>query len=149
MNALLAQLPAIQIVVPLLAAPLCVVAGRGRLAWLVALIASLSSFAAAALLTHAVYVSDPIVYPLGGWLAPFGIVYVVDVVNAFVLLLVSSIGLVVVLFGLDSVEREVAADRQHLFWCSFVLCLTGLLGITITGDAFNVFVFLEISSLSS
>src|SRR5690606_5266978 len=39
--------------------------------------------------------------------------------------------------------------RQGLFYTAFVLCLTGLLGVTITGDAFNVFVFLEISSLST
>ena len=38
---------------------------------------------------------------------------------------------------------------MSLFYTAWMLCLTGLLGITITGDAFNVFVFLEISSLSS
>ena len=149
MTDLLPHLPALQVVIPLIAAPLCVAAGRGRLAWLVALLASLSSFVIAAKLTHMVYVNDPIVYPLGGWLAPFGITYVVDAVNSFILLIVSGVALLVVVFGLLSVEREIAADRQHLFWCTYTLCLTGLLGITITGDAFNVFVFLEISSLSS
>ena len=149
MNALLAHLPALQIVVPLIAAPLCVIAGRGRAAWFIALIACGSSFVVAAMLTHQVFVGDPIGYPLGGWLAPFGIEYVVDVVNAFILLLVSSIATVVAVFGLTSVENEVEAEKQHLFWSTYVLCLTGLLGITITGDAFNVFVFLEISSLSS
>ena len=39
--------------------------------------------------------------------------------------------------------------RQAWFYCMYLLCLTGLLGITVTGDAFNAFVFLEISSLSS
>ena len=37
----------------------------------------------------------------------------------------------------------------YLFFAMFCLCLAGLLGITITGDMFNVFVFLEISSLST
>ena len=46
-------------------------------------------------------------------------------------------------------RREVAEDRGPLFYAAFILCLTGLLGITITGDVFNVFVFLEISSLSA
>lgn len=149
MNALIPHLPALQVVVPLIAAPLCVVVGNGRVAWLIALLASLASFVIAAQLTVLVYNNDPINYPLGGWLAPFGIEYVVDAVNSFILLLVSGIGLVVVLFGLSSVEREIETDRHHLFWCTFTLCLTGLLGITITGDAFNIFVFLEISSLSS
>ena len=55
----------------------------------------------------------------------------------------------VVPFGLRSVRKEIPDDRHHLFYAAFLLCLTGLLGITITADAFNVFVFLEISSLSS
>ena len=48
-----------------------------------------------------------------------------------------------------SIEREIPEDRIYLFYTMFLLCLTGLLGITITGDVFNLFVFLEISSLSS
>ena len=47
-------------------------------------------------------------------------------------------------------RRRSAAPQQHyLFYTMFALCLAGLLGITITGDAFNIFVFLEISSLST
>ena len=52
-------------------------------------------------------------------------------------------------FARISVEREVPEERIYLFYVMYLLCLTGLLGITITGDAFNLFVFLEISSLSS
>jgi multicomponent Na+:H+ antiporter subunit D len=36
-----------------------------------------------------------------------------------------------------------------MFYTCYLLCLTGLLGMVITGDAFNAFVFLEISSLST
>ena len=48
-----------------------------------------------------------------------------------------------------SVEREIEHERIPLFYAAFILCMTGLLGITVTGDVFNVFVFLEISSLSA
>ena len=48
-----------------------------------------------------------------------------------------------------SLATEVYADRQTLFFTAYLLCLAGLLGMTTTGDAFNLFVFLEISSLSS
>ena len=44
---------------------------------------------------------------------------------------------------------EIAEDRQAWFYCMYLLCLSGLLGITVTGDAFNAFVFLEISSLAT
>ncbi len=40
-------------------------------------------------------------------------------------------------------------EQHYLFYAMFALCLAGLLGIAITGDAFNIFVFLEISSLST
>ena len=52
-------------------------------------------------------------------------------------------------FGKQSVERELPLGKDGLFYTSYLLCLAGLLGVTITGDAFNIFVFLEISSLSS
>ena len=48
-----------------------------------------------------------------------------------------------------SVDAEIPISKHYLFYATYLLCLTGLLGICITGDLFNVFVFLEISSLSS
>ncbi len=144
-----AHLPALQVVVPLLAGPLCVVLGRGGWAWLVALAVTLASFVIAALLLAQVIGSGPISYALGGWQAPWGIEYRVDVVNGFVLLLVSLIAAIVLPYARASVASEIAPEQHHLFYTAFLLNLTGLLGITITGDAFNVFVFLEISSLSS
>jgi multicomponent Na+:H+ antiporter subunit D len=47
------------------------------------------------------------------------------------------------------VAEEIAPGQRYLFYTLFALCLAGLLGISVTGDAFNLFVFLEISSLSS
>jgi multicomponent Na+:H+ antiporter subunit D len=88
-------------------------------------------------------------YNLGGWLAPWGIEYRVDALSAFVLVLVSGIGALVIAYAPASLAREIPADRQYLFCTLYLLCVTGLLGIAITGDLFNLFVFLEISSLSS
>ena len=53
------------------------------------------------------------------------------------------------LYARASVAYEIDERHHGLFYAAFVLCMTGLLGVTITGDAFNVFVFLEISSLST
>src|SRR3970040_1590634 len=55
----------------------------------------------------------------------------------------------VIAVALASRVAEVAPDRQYLMYAMYCLCLAGLLGITITGDAFNLFVFLEISSLAT
>ena len=144
-----AHLPVLQVIVPLLAAPLCAVVRNGRAAWAIALAASWSALWIAIQLLTMVLADGPISYELGGWAAPWGIEYRIDTVNAFVLLIVTTIAAVVTPYALKSVEREVEASRVSLFYAAYVLCLTGLLGITVTGDVFNVFVFLEISSLSA
>ncbi len=143
------HLPALQVVVPLLAAPLCALVHRPRIAWALALAVSVLALLMSAALLQQVLASGPISYALGGWAAPWGIEYRVDTVNGFVLLIVSTVSTVALLFALHSVEQEVHEDRVSLFYTAWLLCLTGLLGIVITGDAFNVFVFLEISSLST
>ncbi len=144
-----AQLPALQVVVPLVAAPLCVLLRRDSLCWLLTVVVSWVSLAIAAALLTQTLAGAEIAYEMGGWAAPWGIEYRIDTVNAFVLLIVAGIGAVVAPYARASALREIPEERLHLFYCSFLLCLTGLLGITITGDAFNLFVFLEISSLST
>ena len=143
------QLPVLQIVVPLLAAPLCVLLRRRAWSWGLALAAAWATFGLSALLLARALQEGVIVYALGSWEAPWGIEYRVDAVNAFVLLLVSLIGAVVLLYAPRSLSAELGDTRGHLFYGAYLLCLTGLLGMAITGDVFNLFVFLEISSLSS
>ncbi len=144
-----AHLPVLQVVLPLMAAPACVLLRRPRLAWGFATLVSWACFGIAALLLGQVLENGDISYALGGWAAPWGIEYRVDTVNAFVLLIVSAISSVVLPGARASIEREVEGDRVDLLYTCWLLCLAGLLGIAITGDAFNVFVFLEISSISS
>ncbi|MDH3228327.1 MAG: monovalent cation/H+ antiporter subunit D family protein [Alphaproteobacteria bacterium] len=141
--------PALQVVLPLLMAPVCVLLRGARLAWLAALAISWVTFAIAGLLLAEVLIGGPLSYELGGWAPPWGIEFRLDAVNAFVVLIVAAIGAMVMLYAPKSVAREIGQDRAYLFYAAYLLCLAGLLGVTITGDAFNLFVFLEISSLSS
>lgn len=146
---LLDNLPALQIVVPFLAAPLALLLRQRDLVWLLALVVSAVSFVIAVLLLQTAWAEGPIRYAMGGWQPPWGIEYYVDVANALILTLVAGISTLVLVFARASVAVEVGGRNLHLFYSAYLLCLTGLLGITITGDAFNVFVFLEISSLST
>ncbi len=142
------HLPILQVVIPLLAAPLCIFL-RGRAAWGLAALASGSALAISLALLGRVLSTGAISYALGDWAPPVGIEYRVDAVNAWVLVIVSTIGAVVGPYALLSVEREIEARRIPLFYAAWLLCLSGLLGMAVTGDVFNVFVFLEISSLSA
>ncbi|MEZ5491165.1 MAG: monovalent cation/H+ antiporter subunit D family protein [Gammaproteobacteria bacterium] len=143
------NLPALQVIIPLLAAPLALMLRRGNLGWLWAQLVCLASLGVSIALLRAVLSGGPISYEMGGWAPPWGIEYYVDAVNAFVLLIVTGIATVVMLAAGTGVGKEISENKQPQFYTAYLLCLAGLLGITITGDAFNVFVFLEISSLST
>ena len=143
------QLPLLTIVVPMIAAPLCVLIGNRHIAWLLAFLASLFSFLFSTHMLLQVMDGDVLSYHLGGWAPPLGIEYRVDAANAFVLFLISGISTIILPYARQSVAFEIKKVSHTLFYCCYLLCFTGLLGVVVTGDAFNVFVFLEISSLST
>tara|TARA_R110000868_G_scaffold124403_2_gene328940 strand:+ start:2532 stop:4040 length:1509 start_codon:yes stop_codon:yes gene_type:complete len=148
-QAIISQLPILQVIVPLIAAPFCALLGGRNRAWALAFAVSLVTFAISAMLFASTLDGTVLSYQLGGWAPPIGIEYRVDALNAFVLLIVSGVGALTMLYARESVAYEIDERHHGLFYSAFVFCMTGLLGVTITGDAFNVFVFLEISSLST
>ncbi len=143
------HLPALQVVLPLFLAPVCVLLHRGLLAWFAALLTSWASFVIACLLLGQAMTQGTVSYAMGGWAPPWGIEYRVDVLAGFVLVMVTLIGSLVMTYARRSVAQEIPADRVYLFYTAYLLNLAGLLGVVITGDIFNLFVFIEISSLSS
>ena len=143
------QLPALQVVLPLLAAPLIVLARSVAFAWLATTAVSYACLVIALQLLTRVAASGPISYALGSWPPPWGIEYRVDALSGFVLVAVSLTASFVAPYARRSIAAEVGEERQYLMYAMYCLCLAGLLGIAITGDAFNLFVFLEISSLAS
>lgn len=143
------QIPALMIVIPLLAAPIAAVLPNGRLPWLLTTAVSWAVLAMACSLLGTVLSAGAVSYEMGGWAPPWGIELRIDTLNALVLLVVAAIGAVVTPFAGPSARKEIPRRLQSLFYCLFLLTYTGLLGITATGDIFNMFVFLEISSLSS
>ncbi len=143
------HLPVLVVIVPLMAGPLCVLVERPRVAWGVALVAAWLSFAAAVALAFQVNDAGTLSYQLGGWAPPWGIEYRIDILGSYVLLIVTAIAALVLVAAKESVAREVPESRIARFYAAFMLAFAGLAGIVATGDAFNVFVFLEISSLAS
>jgi len=142
------HLPALQVVVPLAAAPLIVLLRHPGIAWALAVAASVFAFGASVALALEVARTGVISYAMGNWPPPWGIEYRVDALSAFVLVLVSAIGALVAPYAWRSVAAELPRAQHYLFYAVYCLCLAGLLGMTITGDAFNLFVFMEIASLS-
>ncbi len=143
------HLPVLQMLLPMLGAPLCLLLRRSRWALGFSIAIAWATFGTAGLLLSQVLELGPLQYRFGGWAAPWGIEYRVDVLSGFVLVLVSAIGAITLSYAPASMAREIPEGRHYLFCTAYLLCLTGLLGITITGDLFNLFVFLEVSALSA
>ncbi|MEZ4414589.1 MAG: monovalent cation/H+ antiporter subunit D family protein [Gemmatimonadota bacterium] len=141
--------PVLLIIVPFLAAPLSLLLRNGRVSFGLAVAATWAALWMAVQVLFRVLEQGTISYHIGGWEPPWGIEYRVDYLNAFVLVLVALIGAIASPYMGKSVAQEIAKEKLPAFYTAFLLCFTGLLGITVTGDAFNVFVFLEVSSLSA
>ncbi|HSI40953.1 MAG TPA: monovalent cation/H+ antiporter subunit D [Xanthobacteraceae bacterium] len=106
-------------------------------------VASLLAVAVLLLIGAATIQSDGdatvMVYPLGNWPAPFGIVLVVDRLSALMLVLTAVLGASTLLYSLARWHK--AGPRFHTL---FLLLLAGLNGAFLTGDLFNLFVFFEV-----
>lgn len=142
--------PALIVIMPLLAALLAGLAVwiEERLSYPIALVGlALSMFSAFKVLMQ-VIASGPIHYRMAGWAPPMGIEYSIDLLNAMVLLLVSGIAFFNLAASYQSVKQE-TSDRTGSFYTIYLLFVTGLLGVTATGDLFNLYVLIEITSLTS
>jgi multicomponent Na+:H+ antiporter subunit D len=148
-NGLAQHLPALQVVVPMLVAPLVILLRPRGLAWAACTAASVLAFAIAIQLMLSVQNGGPVIYLMGSWPAPYGIELRVDSLSVLLLLVVTGASVTALVGGRDSLDTQIETDRQPYFYAAWLLALAGLSGIVITADAFNIFVFMEISSLAS
>lgn len=146
---LAAHLPVLQIIVPMLTAPVVTLLRVRHLPWLAATAASICALVLSVMLTGALATDPELDYEVGGWPAPYGIALYVDHFSALLLLLISGASTAALVFGKTSLDLQVGQERAPMFYAAWLLVVAGLCGIVATGDAFNLFVFLEISSLAS
>ena len=105
--------------------------------------ASLGLLMAAGLVQHATG-GELLVYRLGEWPAPFGIVMVVDRLSALMVLLTYLVAVPVLWYAAGGWDR-----RGRYFHAVFQFQLMGLSGAFLTGDLFNLFVFFEVLLIAS
>lgn len=89
-------------------------------------------------------------YKVGGWepvnSVPIGIYMVMDGFTVIVLSIINVVGFLTVLYSISYIKRFTA---ENLFYALFCLMIGGMNGVVLSGDLFNIFVFLEISVISS
>jgi multicomponent Na+:H+ antiporter subunit D len=100
------------------------------------------------ILNHVLTVG-PIRYWQGGWRPPWGIEYVVDAMNAYLLVIVISLVILGLIYSRGNVRHEIEERKHVTFYVLVQLMVAGLYGITVTGDLFNMFIWLEIASLTA
>ncbi|WP_089718509.1 complex I subunit 5 family protein, partial [Candidatus Entotheonella palauensis] len=143
------HVPVLIVVVPLLAAVLVPLVALWRMAWAqaITLLALIGVIACSSVALLRALATGPILYELGGWAPPWGIVYVLDPLSGGLALLVGIVAALVAVYTRPYLHNW-STSRAGVFLSLFLLLVTGLLGIVATGDLFNLYVFLEISSLA-
>lgn len=91
----------------------------------------------------------PIIYELGGWSAPWGIELKIDNLSVFFLLVVALVSLPVSLFGQNNLHKDLGGTKNTArFYTLYLLLIGSLAAMAFTNDLFNIFVLVEVSTLS-
>ncbi|MBD3271022.1 MAG: NADH/ubiquinone/plastoquinone (complex I) [Elusimicrobia bacterium] len=90
--------------------------------------------------------SGIMVYSVGAWQPPIGIALVLDGLSSFMLVTVNLVAFLIALYAIQYMRKFTA---QWKFYTLLLLMIAGMNGVVITGDIFNLFVFLEIASVAS
>ena len=98
------------------------------------------------LIIKALVSQSSITYKMGGWPAPAGINLAFDGLSLLLLIIINVIGFLSVLYSANYMERFTAKSKYYVM---FLLMAAGMNGVVLTGDLFNLYVFLEIASISS
>ena len=93
-----------------------------------------------------VNIHGTLVYSVGSWKPPVGIAMVADGLTVFMLVTVNLIAFLVSIYSISYMKRYTSKWK---FYTLFLLMVGGMNGVVITGDIFNLFVFLEIASVAS
>ena len=135
-------------VVPLLGAFLNSLLGR-KLHWIPDLLGNITTFAMlciSLLSIRLVTMYGTVVYSVGGWNLPIGIAMEMDGLTSFMLVTVNLVAFAIAVYSVNYMEKYTSKWK---FYTLFLLMLTGMNGVVVAGDMFNLFVFLEIASVAS
>ena len=131
MNGLAQHFPALQVVVPMLVAPLVILLRPRGLAWAACTAASVLAFAIAVQLAQGVLDGGAAGYLMGSWPAPYGIELRVDALSALMLLVITGASVMALVGGRNSLDSQIESSRQPYFYAAWLMALAGLVGIGI------------------
>ncbi len=149
---ILKHLPVLQVLIPFFGALFTALSFNKNLAYMIATISVLISFILSIYgLNHVIL--NPISYFFGDWVAPIGIEYRIDILNQPVIVFFNGILLFFLFFNRNLINKTILAyideSKQYIFYSLLLFAHVGYLGVVSTNDLFNIYVFIEISSLAT
>ncbi len=146
----MSQLPVLTPTILLLFSLFTLIGGmfRRSLPHFIALIGLTLAFISSCFGLVQVLINGPQHYYLGNWLPPIGIEYVLDYFSSYMSVIITLIALLTLFYARLSFLKEIPGKTIGVY-AVILLFVCGLTGIVVTGDLFNLYVFLEIASLSA
>jgi len=136
------------VAIPLAGAFLVSMMGK-RFLWFPDLIGNCTTFVLFVYSLVSIYIVKaykPLVYSIGAWQPPIGISMVLDGLTVFMLVTVNFVAFAISIYSINYMAKFTSKWK---FYTLFLLMLAGMNGVIVTGDIFNLFVFLEIASVAS
>jgi multicomponent Na+:H+ antiporter subunit D len=99
----------------------------------------------------AVYVSggEIIRYEVAGWPPPWGIEIVVESLSSLMIMLLSGVYLLILIYSFSAAKHELESKAIGWYYTALLLCLAGMMGLVISNDIFNFYVFIEVTGISA
>ena len=142
------NLPGLIVITPLIMSAIVAFLPSPFMAWLAALLTSVATLVFAYL--NAFHMgTESISYAMGGWPPPWGIEFISDGASRMMALILSSLSVMATLYSKSLFNIEINQKDHAKTYAAWLLAMGGLLGLVMTADTFNLFVFLEISALAS
>ena len=144
------QIAPLQIILPLFGGLFSILSFNVKFSRIIALVAIFLDFI---LSIYGFNQLLPSSYVFGDWGAYYGIEHKLDHLNQPIIVLLNGLLLFILLFYHNQINKSIlqilANNKKHLFYAVLLFAHTGFVGMLSTNDLFNLYVFIEVSSLST
>ena len=114
-----------------------------------AIISIAFSFILSCLLVWRVAGGEIIYYYASGWSPPWGIEMMIDELGAMMLLLLTGSFLLIVVYSIKSIPKEIPPSVSGWYYSCCLLTLSAMMGMVATNDFFNLFVMVEVTGIGA
>ena len=91
----------------------------------------------------------PYSYTFGSYSSGIGIEFLVDEFSALMTLVVLTLSILIVLYSIKDLEHEIESSRMYSYYTLVFLLIFSMIGMIFTNDMFNLYVFMEVLSITS